>query len=183
MPAVLGIDLGKHLGFGLVGRGKPVSGTFEICQRWAPLGPNLLKLEERLHGLIVQHKPDILATAIQFVNLRQATTLNLVPIFGGFAVLNMLAAATGLPLEFTYEGSARGAFIGAGMVPKGSAKIKEAVIRACRDRGWPATDEHAADALCVASWALGKAVPGRAYETTPLFQAAPTMRLRRRRAA
>ena len=183
MPAVLGIDLGKQLGFGLVGRGRPISGSHEICKKWAPLGENLLKLEARLHSLIVQHRPDVLATAIQFVNLRQASTFNLVPIFGGFAVLNMLAAAIGLPLEFTFEGAARRAFLGTGMVPKTSPKIKAAVIRACQQRGWPATDEHAADALCVASWAHGRLVPGRSYETTPLFQAAPTMRLRRQRAA
>ncbi len=179
MPAVLGIDLGKNLGFGLVGRGQPVSGIHVICKKWAPLGPNLLMLEDRLHSLIVKHKPDILATASQFVNLHKATTDNLIPIFSCFGVLNMLAAATGIPLMFTYEGTARTAFLGDGMVPQGTEKAKGAIYQGCLDRGWRACGLDASDALCVASWAHGKATPGMAHETTPLFQAAPTMRIRR----
>lgn len=179
MPRVLGIDLGKNLGWAVVGQGAPRFGTIQVVSQWSPLGDCLLVLEERLHKLILQHRPDILATAIQFVNPKQATPINLIPMFSGFGILNMMAASMKLPIQMIFEGDARAAFLGRGNTPKGSANKKAAVMRACEERGWMVKTDHEADALCVASAALERTDPRRAHETTPLFQAAATMRARR----
>lgn len=190
MTAVLGIDLGKTTGWGLLGRPKVLSGSFEVVKRWAPLGAQLLTLEACLHGLIARHRPDVLACAKPFVRRGAGgamidTPQNLVPMFAGFAVLHMLAAAMGVPLETIEESDARSIMLGRDM-PQGSARVKLAIWNACRARGWPVEDgdgHHDTDALCVGSAIVERLDPARAYETTPLFQAMPTMRMRRGRRA
>lgn len=190
---VLAFDIGKTLGFGLLGGERTLSGSHEIVKRWTPLGESLLKLEDRMHSLILAHKPNVLACARPFVRERQwkptveafleqryDTPLNLVPMFSGYGFLHGLAAAVGLRLELIEESDARSILLG-NMLPQRSDKVKAAVMQACRDRGWPVTDDHAGDALCVAAAITERLDPAQSYEMTPLFQAAPTMRQRRRK--
>lgn len=185
MPRVLAFDLGKHLGFGLLGVGDPVSGSREILKRWSPLGPSFLILEDMLLSLINQHNPDVLAVALPFVRLGPRASMidtpqNLVPMFGAFAILNRVAAVKCLRLETIEESDARSIMLGRDL-PWKSAAIKAAIIQACRDRGWPCCDDHAGDALCIAAAILERLDPGQAYQTTPLFTTtAPPPRRRRR---
>lgn len=180
MTAILAIDLGRTVGWGLVGRQPmPIWGSAMVVKQWSPLGASLLVLEDRLHKLITRLKPDMLATATQFFDVRNAATTNLIPLYTQFGILNMMAETMRLPIMMVEESMARSAFLGRGNTPRGSKAKKAAVIRACEERGWMVTDDHQADALCVATYAQARANPARAYETTPLFNAAATMRARR----
>lgn len=191
MRRVLAFDLGKRLGFGLLGGASVLSGSHDIVPRWSPLGASLLKLEDRLADLITAHQPQAIACATPFVRLDRDeddparkyndTTQNLVPMFACYGALHMVAAAMGVLLKAVNEQDAREKFLGAGNVPSGSFKLKTAVQQECRNRGWPATDDHAADALCVASAAVELLDPELSYEVTPLFMAMPTVSARRGR--
>lgn len=178
MLRVLSIDIGKQLGFGLLGPGVTVrSGSLEILQSWHPLGAAALTFENRVGGLIDQHQPTHLAVARPFVRRFRGKMIdtpdNLVPMFGAFMVLHRLAAVRGLPPPLVMqESDARSHLVGKNMMMAKSAAIKKAVMQACRDRGWPCRDDHAGDALCVAAAALEQLQPSRAHQTTPLFVAA-----------
>lgn len=183
---ILGLDLGRFTGFGLLGPGVVRSGSHEILKTWSPYPAAILIFEARLQGIIDKHKPDILATARPFVRYGRGgkmidTTQNLIPMFGAFAILNRLAGTNGLPLDVIQESEARHVMLGKFM-PRKSADIKLAILKACAQRGWRATDDHAADALCIAAAALEAREPGQAHQTTPLFTA-PTARQRRKKAA
>lgn len=177
MPRVLSFDLGKTLGFGLLEPGQPArSGSYEIVKKWSPFGDALVILENRLNGLIILHQPTHLAVARPFVRRGVGgamidTPQNLVPMFGAFAIMHRLAAMCGLPVRQIEESDARSIMLGEDM-PQASAPLKAAIMQACRDRGWPVKDDHAGDALCIASAILERLQPSKAHQTTPLFQAA-----------
>lgn len=183
---VLSFDLGRHLGFALLGPGVVRSGSREILKTWQPFGAAIIILENRLQALIDQHKPDVLGTARPFVRRGRLgsmvdTPQNLVPMFGAFTILHRVAEINMLPLEIIQESDARSAMLGKGNMPRGSDALKKAIIQSCRDRGWPACNDHAGDALCIAAAVMEKIRPGYAHETTPLFATAP--RARRKKAA
>lgn len=184
MPRVLAIDLGKRAGYAVMGGPRVLSGSHEIVKRWAPLGASLLTLEDRLYTLILAHKPDVVACATPFVRRGRGgamidTPVNLVPMFCCFGVLHMLCDAMGIRLETIEESRARKVMLG-DFLPRKSAAVKEAIMRACRSQGWPVTNDHAGDALCIAAAITERLDPAKSYEMTPLFQAAPTMRSRRK---
>lgn len=187
---VLAIDLGRQLGFGLLGGERVLSGSREVVKRWSPLGPSFLMLEDKIQGLIDIHMPNVLACATPFVRRGRGgamidTPQNLVPMFGCYAVLHMLAADNRIPLETIEESHARSVMLGRFM-PRKSDAVKLAIQKACRERGWPVCDDHAGDALCIAAAITERLAPAEAHLTTPLFIAAsahPPPRKRRRRAA
>lgn len=183
MPGVLGLDLGKQLGWGLVGGGAPRFGTIKVVSEWSPLGPCMLVLEDQLHRLILRHRPEVLAVARPFVRKSKKkmhdTTSNLLPLFGAFTVTAMLAHVMKLRLEVVEEGDARSKLVGVNMLRRKSKDAKEDVMRAWRSRGVEVTNDHEGDALCVALEGQRRRLKGRDYETTPLFDAAASMRARR----
>lgn len=181
----LAFDLGRQLGFAVLGGREVLSGSHEIVKRWSPLGASLLKLEDRLYSLIKLHKPNAVAVARPFVRQGSGgrmidTPQNLVPMYCGFGCLNMLCAAMGIHLEVVDENEARRQFVGEGNLPAKSEAIKAAIMWECRNRGWVCRDNHAGDAICVAAAAIEKMDPDKSYEMTPLFMAAPTVRARRK---
>lgn len=176
----LGIDLGKQTGWGALGSGHPPRfGSMKIVAQWQPLGDSLLILEDHLHKLILRHRPDQLAVARPFVRTRFDTPQNLLPMYGCFTVLCMMASSMKLPLIVVNESAARTRLVGKNMLRRKSAQAKQDVIQAWRSRGVEVTDDHEADALCVALEAIAQADPTRDYATTPLFDAAATVRARR----
>lgn len=198
MTRVLAIDLGKTMGFGLLGGKRVLFGSREVVKRWSPYGASFLGLWAAIQALIDTHKPDYIAVARPFVRLDMPepapgqpedpfrkyndTTQNLVPMFGGFVVLHMVAAKNCKPVEVVEESAARSLMLGEGMCPRASARAKAAVMQACRDRGWLVEDDHAGDALCVGAAVLERLEPGQAHETTPLFIAAQPARKPRKAA-
>lgn len=192
MTGVLGIDLGKNLGWGLVGRPRVLSGCIHVVDRWSPYGAKFLQLESALHKLVKKHRPEFIGVARPFVRLDKDavqyndTTQNLVPMFGAFVVLNMVATAMGVRVIAVEEGDARSRFMGAGNLNQASYISKEQIRRACEQRGWAPTTSllDETDALCVGSCAWEIVSKGLEYEMTPLFQAAaPTMPARIKRRA
>lgn len=156
------------------------SGSREILKSWSPFGAALLTLERKLEQLIAQHKPDVLGVARPFVR-RGDTPMNLLPMFCAFGILVRLAEVQKLSLEIIQESDARSVMLGKGNMPRGSAALKLAIMKACRARSWPACDYEASDALCIAAAVMEKLRPGYAHETTPLFATAP--RARRKKSA
>lgn len=179
MPAILTFDLGKDLGWSLLGRPIPLFGTVKVVSQWSPLGACLLVLEDKLHKLILRHKPDQLAAATQFFDPRKASTNSLIPLYTQFGILLMMAETMRLPISMIEESQAVRALLGAGMTPKGSKNKKAAVMRALTGMGYDVQTDHEADALCVGMLAMGRALPASSYELTPLFTAAATMGARR----
>ena len=176
MVRVLSLDIGKQLGFGLLdsASSEVKSGSLEILQTWQPYGASGLIFEGRVGALIDKFKPTHLAVARPFVRYARGKMIdtpdNLVPMFGAFFLLHRLAATRKMPLLVEQESDARSHLVGKNMMMAKSEAIKKAVIQACRDRGWPARDDHAGDALCIAAAALERLQPRRAHQTTPLFQ-------------
>lgn len=177
---VLAFDLGRKLGFGVLGGPRVISGTRELFKKWSPFGDCLLILENCLQGLIDKHRPDVLGVARPFTR-RGDTPMNLLPMYCAFGSLNRLAALNRIPLEIIQESDARNMMLGKGNMPCGSAALKLAVHKACAARGWRACDFEASDALCIGAAALEARVPGQAHQTTPLFTA--TIPPKRRRKA
>jgi len=175
---ILAYDLGRKCGHGFLAPGIARSGTRELFKNWSPFGEALLTMEAHLQGLINKFEPDILGVARPFTR-RGDTPMNLLPMYGGFAILNRLAAINKIPIEIMQESDARLQMLGKGNMPNKSAALKLAVNKACKARGWPCCDEEASDALCIAAAVLEKRQPGRAHQTTPLFTAAPSTRRRK----
>lgn len=172
---VLGADLGRNCGHGFLAPGIVRSGSRELFKKWSPFGDALLILEAHLQGLIDKFKPDILGVARPFTR-RGDTPMNLLPMYGGFAIMHRLAATNHLPIEIIQESDARLMMLGKGNMPNKSAALKLAINRACKARNWPACNEEASDALCIAAAVLEKRQPSRAHQTTPLFATAPRAR-------
>jgi Holliday junction resolvasome RuvABC endonuclease subunit len=181
MGKILGVDLGKQTGWGWFNKSTYRFGTVKIVSQWQPYGACMLVLEDRLHQLILQHRPEVIAVARPFVRKGKVsfdTTQNLLPMFGSFIVLSMLASAMHIPLEVVEEGEARSSLVGKKMLRRKSAHAKEDVIRAWRSRGVEVANDHEADALCVALEAERRMLGKRGYETSPLWDAAATMAAR-----
>lgn len=183
MPTSLTVDLGKDVGWARFDGQRPTFGTVPIVSEWSPLGACLLVLEDKLHKLILRHKPGLIVVATQFFNVRNASTENLIPLYAQFGILLMLAETMRIPVMFIQESQARRALLGAGMTPKGSKAKKAAVMRALIAMGYDVKTDHEADALCVGMKAQAEINPARSYELTPLFHAAATMRARRTKRA
>ena len=181
MTRILAIDNGKVLGFALLVGGKASTGSFKVLESWWPLGEKALVYENRLRAMMVEHKPDVIGTAAQFVS-RFTTTDNGVPLFWAFGSVLKLAAELGIRSEIIVEGEARKAILGEKM-PKGSEAKKRAVWQACLDRGWRCTNYDASDALCIALAVQARLQPKKAHQTTPLFIAAGARPKRRKTAA
>ena len=181
--------MGKRTGFGLLGGDEVLSGSLEVTDNWTPLGSKMRRLGGKLRTLITDMRPDLIGVARPFVRpfafkagkrVVKDTTQNLVPMYGAFTVLHMLADDMGIPIEVLEEGEARRVFLGK-FLPGKSDAIKRAIIQACRDRGWPCTDDHAGDALCVSAALVERHSPSAKHETTPLFIAMPAKKRKPRR--
>lgn len=181
MTRILAIDNGKVMGFALLVGATASTGSFKVLESWWPLGEKALIYERRMRALIIEHKPDVIGTAAQFVS-RFTTTDNGVPLFWAFGCVLKLAAELSIPSEIIIEGEARRAILGEKM-PKGSEAKKRAVWQACLDRGWRCTNFDASDALCIAVAVQERLQPKKAHQTTPLFIAAGGPPKRRRKAA
>lgn len=165
----MGLDLGKNLGFGLLGgRNGVLSGSYQVLKSWSPLGAAVITMEIRLQALIDKHRPDVIGVARPF-SKRGDTPQNLAPMYAAFTTLHRVAFINKIPLEVIQESDARSAFLGDGNMPRGSEALKKAVHQACRDRGWLARDFECSDALCIASATLDRRKPSRVHETTPLW--------------
>lgn len=167
MIRVLTIDNGKTLGFALLVGATAVTGSRKVLESWTPFGEKALIYERTVRGLIVEHRPDVIGTAAQFVS-RFTTTDNGVPLFWAFGCVLKLAAEMGIRSEIIVEGEARSTLLGE-KLPKGSEAKKRATWQACLDRGWRCTNYDASDALCIALAVQERLCPKRAHQNTPLF--------------
>lgn len=184
--AVLGIDLGKSLGYGVAGGEELHAGCFQICDAWWPLDVSMTALEVRVQSLIDEYKPDVIGVARPFVRYGRKgggiidTPNNLIPQFGAFVVLHLVAGRNGLPVHVMQESEARSLLLGPNY-PRASDEAKQAVWQACLDRGRRCQNKDASDALCIALGVLERRNPSAGHETTPLFTTAPKRRKRRRK--
>jgi hypothetical protein len=183
---VLAIDAGLTCGYAALGGNmKVVSGSRELRRDGDNRGVTARHFDQILRSLICDQKPTVIAFATPFVgsirgkpfilngrkiwpSARPVDPKALRPLMG--IIWHIEAVADELHLRCTEwdESTARRAFLT--KVPRKSKDIKAAVIRACRQRGWPACDDHAADALVIASYVLEVLEPHSAHLTTPLFQ-------------
>jgi hypothetical protein len=180
---VLAIDAGFTLGWGAVGGGRePSSGSTSLRGSSRQLGIAGRHCDEVVRQLILKERPAALAFASPFVGqvwmpgktpnqkgrFQPISPDNIRPLMSFLTIVEMVCDELKIRCVELDEPECRRAFMTA--VPRKSKEIKLAVQRACRQRGWPFRDEHAADALCVASRALELLAPQSAHETTPLFQ-------------
>jgi len=170
MPRVLALDPGFRLGHGFLGgpRLRARSGSHAIKGSSEQMGEAFRFLRPLVLRLIKQYRPEVIVVALPFIG-RMVTPVQLRPIFGFDCMIQIIADEAGVPFRRIHESDARKAFMGG--VPRKSKFIKEAVMAECRSRGWPACDNHAADALCVASFMMEKMEPKKSHEMTPLFAA------------
>jgi hypothetical protein len=134
--------------------------------------------------LILEVRPTMLAFATPFVGIipRKVQVINgqkvwskfkgvppnaIRPLFGFLMVIDMIADELSIACTEVSEQNARRAFLH--RLPGRSKDIKSAVMHGCRLRGWQFPDNHAADALCVASHVMDQLMPRRAFERTPMF--------------
>jgi Holliday junction resolvasome RuvABC endonuclease subunit len=132
--------------------------------------------------LLEEHRPDVVAVSMPFIG-RFITPVQLIPVMAFPCRIQELADEAGIRFMRIHEPDARRAFLGAGQTPRKSKDIKRAIMEACRLRDWPATDNHAADALCVADFVLNQIDPSRSHERTPLFLSAGLARAKARKEA
>lgn len=163
-------DAGFSFGYGFLGGGKPpLSGSHSLPGSSRHLGYALNCAEDWLTKMMLQHKPDAVVFAIPFIG-KKAKPENLRPLFSFAGMIEKVAFTLKIDCYELDEPAARGHFLGAGNVPRKSKAIKLAVMRACRQRGWPCCDDHAGDALCVAAHGLELLKPTEAHIHTPLFE-------------
>lgn len=181
---ILGIDPGFTVGYGLLGAGmKPASGSLAVPRGSGidDLGPVLRHIYDRAARIIREQKPDLVGVARGFVSRKAAPDVVL-SVGAMIGVVKMAVSDAGLPCEEISEQQARSKMLG-DFLPSGSKAIKKAIMQGCRDRHWPCPDDHAGDALCVASFIFGLRFPELTHETTPLFSSASSSPSRRRRRA
>lgn len=166
---VLAIDAGFRLGYGVLGGDTVLSGSHALPGSSKNLGLALYAMQQRLEHFVDVHKPDIIVIARPFIS-RKATPESLRPLFSMYGMVEYVAHARSMRCGEVAENTARKEFLGTDNLPSDSKRIKKAVIQACKDRGWPATDDHAADSLCVAAYALSRLQPAQSHETAPLFE-------------
>jgi hypothetical protein len=187
-PRVLALDAGMTMGFGALGGGSPPSsGSRRLRGDARHLGIAGRHCDEVVRQLILAERPDVIAFASPFVGqMWDAKRKRFIPIqpdsirplMSFLTIVEMICDELRIRCVEVSENECRSAFL-EGKVPCGTEAIKAAVIRACHQRGWPATDDHAADSLCVASRALEIVEPSTSHETTPLFTVAKPARKKR----
>jgi hypothetical protein len=161
------IDCGFNLGFGVLGRDYVRSGTYRLEGQWDRMDLAFRSMAKIVERIAEKHQPTVIGACIPFVSFK-ANPINLIPIMGFYARLQEIAADLDLPFHSIHESDARKAFLAPAPVPRKSKDIKAAVKAACDLRGWPATDGHAADALCVADFALAQLDRDAGWYRTPL---------------
>lgn len=176
---VLALDAGMNLGWGALGGGRDVAaGSRRLDGNSTEMGRVMRSADGHVRAIILAQKPDLIGFAAPFVGqtwdpvrkrFNPISPQNIRPLFGVLAKIEEVCAELRIRCVEIDEPECRRAFLTA--VPRKSRDIKLAVQRACRLRGWPAHDDHAADALCVASRLLEVFAPDQAHEMTPLFQA------------
>lgn len=185
---VLAFDAGMNFGWAALGGGKePAAGSRRLNGGSAAMGVCARHADSTIRQLILQERPTILAFATPFVGVlapreimvggqKKFTRFAAVPpqalrvLMGLTTVVEMIADELKIRCIELAESDARKALLGT--VPRKSADIKEAIVRAFKQMGYPCCDHHAGDALCVASFALDCLAPTPAHERTPLFIAA-----------
>lgn len=177
MIRVVAFDAGLNLGYAALGGDVAVaSGSYRLGGGARDMGTTMRNADRRIREVIGRERPGLIAFAAPFVGqvrvkgkLQPINPDNIRPLFGVLAKIEEVGAELRIACIELDEPECRRAFMTG--VPRKSKDIKAAVIKACRQRGWPCTDEHAADALCVGAWALELRVPKSSHQTTPLFQA------------
>lgn len=195
---VLAIDPGLTLGFAALGDGRPpCSGSRALRGNSRRLGVSGRHCDEILRQLILQERPKVIVFATPFVGQRRGKPVRIQgklywpdaapvqpdsirPLMSFMTIVEMVCDELKIRCVELDESEARRAFLG--KVPKKSADIKEAVMAGCRSRGWPCTDDHAGDALCVASRALEILAPDASHEVTQLFSGPVRKPAKRRKA-
>ena len=195
MPRVLAFDAGMNLGFGALGGGQtPVSGCRRLPGGPRDMGTTGLECAKHTRALIALLKPDVVGCASPFIGKTRGKPKtfikgkpvwgsgdapippdNIRPLLGCLTVIEMVvkeinearAPEDQIRCIEIDEQTARRAFLTT--VPRGSKAQKKAVERGCRQRGWPCSTDHAADALCVASYILECVDRPESHRTTPLF--------------
>lgn len=183
---ILAIDAGFRTGYGALGNGiEPRSGSRPIRGGARQMGIAGRDFDGVVRQLILKERPAVVAFASPFVGQTwtKPTFINgqkvwgkaspippdsIRPLMSFLTIVEMICDELRIRCVEVDEPECRRAFLTS--VPRKSADIKIAVMRGCRLRGWPAMDDHAADALCVASRVLEILSPRSAHETTPLFQ-------------
>lgn len=165
-------------GFGAVGGNRPpASCSHRLRGDARHLGIAGRHFDQILREMILRERPDVLAFAAPFVGKtfdpktkrwQPVSPDSIRPFMSFLTLVEMVGDELKIRVVEVDEPEARRGFMTA--VPRKSKAIKIAVQRACFARGWPCSDDHAGDALCVAAWALECVDPGHAHETTPLFQ-------------
>lgn len=170
MIRILSFDPGLTTGFATAERGKmPLSGSHQIAADAKNLGKALSDLGRWASALISEIGPTHVILAEPFIN-RKSRPDALLPLYSFMGRIEEAAFEGGLKCLAVSEQAARRAFMG--FVPGGTKATKIAAIQGCKDRGWPCCDNHAADALIVAGYALAILDRGHAHESDPLFRGA-----------
>lgn len=167
---LLAFDPGFNFGFAAFGGVKISSGSRAVRGGARQMGIAGRHCDRIVRELIAEHRPEVIAFATPFVGSRGGHPVqpdSIRPLMGFLTVIEMAADELGIRCTEWDEPAARRAFLT--KVPRKSKDIKDAVMRACRARNWPCTNDHAGDALCLGAWALEHLVPTMAHETTPLF--------------
>ncbi len=187
---VLAFDCGLTCGFAALGDGRdPFAGSRRLKGDSSHMGVVGRAFDGLVREIILQEKPGVIAFASPFVGqiFIKEKIINgrrikpgrfqpvgpeaIRPLMGLTTVIEMIADELGIRCVEDDEQKMRRAFLTG--VPRKSKDIKEAVVRACELRRWPAPDHHAADALCVASYVLSIVEPKSAHKTSPLFAQPP----------
>lgn len=180
---VLAIDGGLTLGFGALGGGKePTSGSRRLRGDARHLGIAGRHCDEVIRQLILAERPQVIAFAAPFVGSKKGKPIqpdSIRPLMSFLTIVEMVCDELKIRCIELDEPECRRAFMTA--VPRKSEDIKAAVMRACRQRGWPCTDNHAGDALCVAARALEIVAPDASHEMTPLFSTATAVKPAKRK--
>lgn len=193
MPRVLAFDAGMNLGWGALGGGVAASGCRRLRGGPRQMGATAADCASAVRRLLEEQDPQVVCFASPFVGATKGKPKTFIkgkpvwgsgfaavppdkirPLFGCLTVIEMVVEewniahpAGKIRCVEVPEPEARRAFLTA--VPRKSKDIKIAVLRACRLRGWMVATDHAADALCVASYVLEWVDRDRSHLTTPLF--------------
>jgi len=167
---VMALDLGFCCGYGVVGRNYIRSGTHRLDGGSSQMGAAFRSLRATVLRIVDKHQPDHLCAAIPYVAMK-ANPINLIPIMGFYCRLQEIADEISAPFYPVNEARARKAFLSPIPIPRKSVDIKRAIHDSCKQRGWPSTDDHATDALCVAHYLLATLDQDDAVTSLPLFAA------------
>lgn len=176
---VLAFDLGFRCGYAYVKPDTiPQSGSYPIAGSAEDLGAFGQSLDGVARQLILKFRPRMLAYTTPWFG-RKSNLDDIRPLIGGGMVIEMIATELHLECCEVNETEARHAFMG--YVPVGRAKIKKAVEKEIRFRGWPCKDFDAGDATVVACHVLSIHEPENAHSIMPLFQGKGTAKKARKK--